>query len=143
MTVAIETQDRAATRRVIEAAPHVNLDEIEKQKIDACLAISTHVYLGLVDGEYACCWGLIPPTVMGDRAYLWLHTSSLVEQNKFVFVRRSQRCIEAMLKEYSEIVGFCKPGNEQAIRWIKWLGAEFAEPARGRVDFVIRRKPNG
>lgn len=142
MTVAIETQDRSATRRVIEAAPHVVLDPVEKRKLDGCLAVSTHVYLGLVDGEYACCWGLIPPSIMGDRAYLWLHTSALVEQNKFVFVRHSQRCVEKMLEEYQEIVGFCKPENEAAIRWIKWLGAEFIEPYGTRADFIIKRKTN-
>lgn len=140
MTVAIE---RANTKRVIEAAPKEVLDAIDKRKLEKCLVVSTHVYLGLVDGEYACCWGLIPPSLMGDKAYLWLHTSALVEQNKFVFVRHSQCCVEKMLEEYHELIGFCVPSNEAAIRWIQWLGGEFQPERMGRKDFVIRKKQNG
>lgn len=139
MTVAISVIDREALRRLIQSSPHVRMEDSEFRMLDACLVISTNVFVGLVDGQYACCWGLVPPTIMSDRAYLWLQTSSLLEEHKFLFVRHSQRWIEDALLLYEEIVGFCRPDNASAIRWIEWLGGEFKRPFGSRADFVIRR----
>lgn len=124
---------------MIEAASHISMTETEAKALNSCLVISSDVFVGLVDGEYACCWGLVPPTLMSDRAYLWLHTSSLVEEHKFLFVRHSQRWMEKALYLYDEIIGFCKPDNAAAIRWVEWLGGEFKRPFGTRADFVIRR----
>lgn len=138
MTAAYEACDRSMVRQLVEQSGY--LDEMEQSKLNACLTISHQVFIGLVDGKYACCWGLIPKSLMSDRAYLWLQTTPLVEERKFLFVRHSQRWVEQSLKDYGEIVGFCRPENALAIRWIEWLGGEFQRPFGIRADFVIRRR---
>jgi len=105
-----------------------------------CLSMSSHYWIGMADDAIACTWGLIPPTLLSDQAYLWMVVTSLVREHPFIFVRHSQREVEKMLKHYSTIVGHCECHNEEARRWVKWLGAKFGEPQGTRVPFVIRRK---
>lgn len=105
-----------------------------------CLHRSIEVWQGIVNGEVACVWGLIPPSLLSDRAYLWLLTTRLVEDHKFVFVRNSQRYIEVALKTWPEIYGDCVVGNQSAKRWLQWLGASFGDAKDGKIPFVIRRK---
>lgn len=101
---------------------------------------SDKVWAGLVNNEIACLWGLAPPTFLSDNAYLWLLTTDLIEDHKFLFIRYSQRYIEQMLEIYPRIVGHVETDNAQATRWIRWLGAEIGEPEKGFRPFVIRRR---
>lgn len=111
--------------------------------IKTCMAMSEKCWVGLVDGELACLWGLIPPTIMSEQAYLWLVVTPLVEDHKFVFVRHSQIMVKRMLEEYPRIVGHTAISNDRGIRWLKWLGATFSEPKGALMPFVIRRKADG
>ena len=108
--------------------------------IKDCLHRSVEVRQGFVDGKLACVWGLIPPTFLSNQAYLWLATTELVAEHKFLFVRHSQRYIEEALKLYPIISGDVLIGNDSAKRWLKWLGAEFAHPVAGRIPFTIVKK---
>ena len=101
---------------------------------------STHCWSGSVDGELACMWGLVPPTLLSDQAYLWLVVTDLVEAHRFTFVRHSQRVIDELLDLYPIIVGHCERGNEEAMRWIRWLGGTFGPWQKGFRPFQIRRK---
>ena len=103
-----------------------------------CVRRSAKIYYGEVNGQVACVWGLIPPTILSDSAYLWLLTTDIVAENKFLFVRHSQRYVEEMLKEFPLIIGDCMLDNPQAVRWLRWLGAHFHDPVDGRLPFSIR-----
>lgn len=139
MNVAIQSVPKVQHQLLLNLTKP-KMDSVVWTKLSAVLAVSDEVYVGLIDGEYVCCWGLIPPSMMSDKAYLWLQTTPEIEEYKFLLVRHSQRCVEVMLETYEELVGFCTPENTQAIKWIEWLGGEFKPLAFGRRDFVIRRK---
>jgi hypothetical protein len=139
MTGVVHPVHRNSLKKLIRQA-EVHMSSEDLRKLEVCLNMSDIIYAGIIDGEYACCWGLVPPSMMSDKAYLWLQTTAKVEEHKFLFVRHSQRCVEKMLESYEELVGFCSPENKAAIRWIEWLGGEFKKPFAGRVDFSIRRK---
>jgi len=99
------------------------------------------VYLGYVDTEFVCCWGLISPSFLSTRAYLWMWAPKHFRHH-FVFIRQSQIHIRAMLRCYDEIVGECLATNRSAQRWLRWLGATFDEPRGPVLPFTIRR-PHG
>ena len=107
--------------------------------LDYCLRRSI-TYQGRLGDEIACVWGLIPPTLLSDTAYLWLLTTDIIAEHKFLFIRYSQLFIEHMLTKYPVIVGDCFVENASAIRWLKWLGAEFGPEIQGRRNFTIRAK---
>lgn len=105
-----------------------------------CIFRSAEVRYGFLDNDLACMWGLIPPTWLSTSAYLWLLTTDIVAEHKFLFVRHSQRWIEEALKTYPVITGDVLVANHPARRWLAWLGAVFDKPSGGRMNFVIRRK---
>lgn len=110
------------------------------ETLRACLLRSVEVRYGIVDGKVACVWGLIPPTLLSTSAWLWLDTTEIVAEHKFLFVRYSQRYVEEALKTYPKLIGDCIVGNWSGRRWLEWLGAEFSPAIGGRWPFVIRAK---
>lgn len=139
MTVAIKRSKEVDLREVIARSEVKHIPEAEEILRD-CMYRSIEVRLGLVDGKVACIWGMIPPTLLSSTAWLWLLTTDIIAENKFLFIRHSQRYIEEALLIYPTILGDCLVDNVSARRWLKWLGAEFAQPVGGRIPFVIRPK---
>jgi len=115
------------------------LSEQHARALNTCQALSAKSWVGYVDDTLICCWGLIPPTLLAQTAYLWLYTTPAVTAHWFPFVRHSQRWVERALAEYPTITGHCLADAERSIRWVRWLGGAFRErDAEGRVPFVIR-----
>lgn len=112
----------------------------DDQIMKSCLKQSPIVWESSIDGEGACIWGMIPPSLLSDRAYIWLYTTEVADQHTFILVRQSRLMLEEMLKEYAVLYGFCKIDDPRAIRWLKWLGAEFGEPDERKIPFQIRKK---
>lgn len=105
-----------------------------------CFRATTQYWMGIKDGEVVCIWGIVPPTLSSDNAYLWLYTTPALEGNEFVFVRHSQRAVEEILRTYPRIVGHATVGADRSIRWLRWLGAKFDEPVDSLIPFTIRTK---
>jgi len=101
---------------------------------------SALVWIAEVDEVVACVWGVFTPSLLSDRAYLWLLTTDVAQEHQFLLVRYSQRMVEEILNRYSEIYGHCAIGQDRSIRWLRWLGAEFGEPAGLLLPFVIRKR---
>lgn len=103
-----------------------------------CVELSNDVWVANVDGNLVCVWGLITPSLLSDKAYLWLHTFS--DLPLLTFVRRSREVIAEMLKRHPNIVGQCLNDNYKARRWLKWLGAEFSHNYGGMSTWLIQRR---
>lgn len=139
MTVAIRHDAPADIRAIVRRSP-VWAVPGAVETLRQCLFRSIEVCYGLVDNEVACVWGLITPTHLSTSAYIWLLTTDIAAEHKFLLVRHSQRYVEEALKKFPSIIGDCIVGDYRAVRWLKWLGAEFMEPVDGRVPFTIRKK---
>lgn len=137
MTVSIRQVDRGEIRQLIFSSSDANLSDEDWGKMDMCLALTSQLYVGAIDGKFICAWGLILPTILSTQAYLWLYTSEAIKGNEFFFVRHSQKALQAMLEEFPEIVGHTNPKAESSIRWLRWLGAEFLEEDNNRLSFRI------
>jgi len=117
------------------------LSSREASIFDYCQSMG-EIYTGFVDGEFICCWGLIPPTFLSTQAYLWMWAPEPIK-HQFLFIRQSQVQVQHMLERYESIVGHCRDDARSAKRWVKWLGGEFEYPQNGLVPFVIRRRTDG
>lgn len=124
-------------RYLISQMKEGGLTDEDNRKLDACLGPASDIWVGFIDKVPVCAWGLVPPTMLSDRAYLWLYASPLVDDYKFLFVRYSQRVVEGLRTYYPTIYGVCDVENDRAIRWLKWLGGKFTEPYEGQVPFTI------
>lgn len=107
-----------------------------------CIASCSSTWVGLAEGEVACIWGVIPPTLLSHQCYLWLYTTEKLKGNEFRFARHSQMVVQDILKEYPEVVGHVKAGHDRSVRWLKWLGAQLGEPEGLFIPFIIKAKSN-
>lgn len=140
MVATISRINHDELERLISSKISPTMGPEELGKFNLCMNASTIVWGGIANGELLCLWGLMPPSLLSDQAYLWLYIVRDISDYEFVFVRHSQRAIEEALRHFPTITGHCKVDAEQSIRWIKWLGGRFGEPDGGLVPFVIRRR---
>jgi hypothetical protein len=108
--------------------------------MSSAMQSSSRVWVGLDDDTVLACWGVQPPSLLSDRAYIWVWTSEHLQSHVFMFIRHSQRAIADMLLEYQTLYGVTVAGNDRAVRWLKWLGAEFGPEYHGVLPFEIRAK---
>lgn len=142
MTVSIRPLQYCQTsdRKIAEAVLRSSVSHLP----DAMTSLQNFIYLseqtfvGEVDGEIGCVWGLIEPTMLSQRAYLWLLTTDVAEKHKFLLVRHSQIWVREITRRF-EIVGHCVVGDPHAMRWLKWLGATFFEPEGQKIPFRIAK----
>lgn len=140
MTTSVSAISRQKVSELISSMAMGNLSEVEIEAFKRYVLVSSKLRAGVVDGKLICLWGLIPPTMLSDQAYLWLHTTEAAQEHEFILVRRSQIEIKAMLEEFPRIIGHCEVGAEQSIRWLRWLGASFGDHDGRLVPFEIVRK---
>lgn len=139
MTALIERADKHRIRQLIFETKGGRLTDSEITLLDEYLTFSERLYVGSIHGELCCAWGLVPPSLLSDRAYLWLFSTDAVEEYKFLFVRHSQRAVDEMLENWPVITGYCEIANPRSVRWLRWLGATFKEPVKGFIPFEIRK----
>ena len=140
MTAVLQRISKDELKELISPLTYGNLTNAQRRSLRRCIAGTQKVWAGYVDETLLCVWGLVPPALMSEQAYLWLHTTKAMQEHVFIFVRHSQMVIEDMLKEYPLIVGETEVGADKSIRWLKWLGAKFGEPNGKMVPFVIHGK---
>lgn len=138
-TTLIRTMDSGKLSKMLHEA-HIELSPREVRAIDQCHSMSFTTWLGYNDGALVCAWGIIPPSILSDEVYLWLHATDAVKANQFLFIRRSQIVVQNLLMEYRAITGHVKADAKSSKKWLKWLGAEFGPMApNGLVPFRIER----
>lgn len=144
MKVQIEPLVHNHISRLISLSAGLRLEAKEAGILEFCQQLSSEVWTGYVDGQLICCWGLIPPTLLSNQAYLWMHSTPAIRDHQFLLVRHSQKIIEQMLDRYEQIIGDCRVDADDSIRWLKWLGAEFVGANDNAYrSFVIKKKTNG
>ena len=142
MTATIQHIARGHAIELISNTTAPKLSDVEVEVFARFVKASLEIWIGSIGEELLCMWGLIPPTLLSDQAYLWLHTTEAVKDHEFMLVRRSQIELAKMLLRFPLIVGHCEVGERQSIRWLRWLGAIFGEPGEKLIQFTIRG-PNG
>lgn len=133
----VEKVDRDNMRQMIIEMRGGSLSPQDHLALESCTAYASHLWVGYIGEKPACAWGLIPPTLLSDHAYLWLYTTPEIDIHKFTFIRTSQIVMEHMKSLYPAIYGVTDIHNTRAVRWLKWLGAKFYEPDGSRMKFII------
>jgi hypothetical protein len=113
------------------------LSSVDQETMQRTMSNSSRVWIGFNDDAILCAFGLIPPTMLSNRAYLWLYTTHHMTEHVFVFIRHSQRMVQEMLQEFPVIVGHGTTDAPRSLRWLHWLGAKFGEPQGRFLPFTI------
>lgn len=108
--------------------------------LNRSFANSSEIWVGMDDDVMLGFWGLIPPTMLSNRAYIWFYSNPNLAEHSFIFVRHSQRVIERALQSYPLIVGHCLQSATHSQRWLRWLGARFLEGDGTFIPFEIKER---
>ena len=80
--------------------------------------------------------GFIPFGILSSTAYLWMQETPATFQHPTAVARQGLLTLREIRKRYTRIYGECAVGS-RSIRWLRWLGARFAEPVGRSVPFLI------
>ena len=94
-----------------------------------------------LDGVPVGMFGIVPETLLGDIANVWLLGTPELAQIKKTFVRQSRRVIAEFLLHYPVLWNVVDCRYVSAIRWLESCGAVFDEGSAipGFRRFSIRR----
>ena len=143
MKVAVERLTKSEISKLVAESISIGMSPGAIALFNTCIMRSASMWVGFINEELACVYGLVPPTLLSEQAYLWLHTTEALVGHEVLFVRRSQIAVQEMLEVHPVIVGHAEIGNPRGIRWIKWLGGVFGDPDGRLIPFSIRGKNNG
>ena len=138
MSVTIRALSEPNLSEVLRRAD-VTLTAREAKIIDYCHSMSETTWVGYNGGKLICAWGIIPPSLLSQEVYLWLHTTEAVNTSQFLFVRHSQLFVRRLLREYSAVVGHVRVDAAGSRKWLKWLGATFSPARNGFLNFRIEK----
>lgn len=104
------------------------------------LVYSTAAWTVLYDDDPVAMAGVAPRSILGSVGIPWLVATDAVEQAPVPFLRASRGYVPRMLGLYHHLVNYVDNRNATAIRYLRWLGFEFAEPApHGVLCLPFRR----
>lgn len=94
------------------------------------LALSSHIWAGLLDGRVVCMFGVAPMPGADGVGVPWMVGSERLDRCASVFLRRCRRSgmIRQMLDAYPVLMNAVDCRNTRAIAWLKWLGFSFGNP---------------
>jgi len=114
------------------------LSDINQDTMTRAIRNSDWIWIGDIDGEIFGFWGLIPPTLLSDRAYLWFYSTPSLCKHIFSFVRHSRDVTAELLTHYPILVGHGRTDDARSLRWLAWCGAQFGDSQGDVVPFEIR-----
>jgi hypothetical protein len=112
-----------------------NMREVEKREVrDACgrqpaaalifeLDRSSVAWAWIVNGEVACMFGIVAPTLLDSVSYPWFLTTPLVETHARQFARACKTLLPELLEAHPRLVGMVDSRHTLSVRWLQWLGA--------------------
>ena len=141
LTKELEQNMREIDRREIEG---MGFSTMQGAEVSICDTAPVYVARAK-SGELICCWGL--QILMGKEknTYLiWALATDELKKHQKEFVKESKAILERWMELYGCLENTVATFNRRAIRWLKWLGAEFSEPYKigntEYVNFKLKRK---
>lgn len=94
-----------------------------------CVGKSEMAWAGLADDDVVCIFGVVGATVLSETGHPWMIGTSLIDKHARVFLLKSRDMVSEMQFRYRKLENFVDVRNKKSIKWLGWLGFQFAEPA--------------
>lgn len=134
----------AHAERIALSARPADIDELwassRSTPLDAMLRgieRTVEPWVGLFDGEPVCMFGASPFSIMGGMGSAWMIGSTALDRRgvQKELLRLSRPVVDYMQDQFPGLLyNFVDARNTAAIRWLRWLGFQFADPIPYGVD---------
>lgn len=88
------------------------------------LAVSTHAWVGFIDHEPVCMFGVVPRSVLSGRGIPWMIGTNALDRHAAEFLKGCRPQVAEMRSVYNLLENYVDARNTKAIRWLRWLGFE-------------------
>jgi len=89
------------------------------------------------NGNPIAMFGIVPETILGSKASVWMLASDDLNKIQRRFARHSRHFIDMMLDFYPYIYNHVDERNKISIAWLKFCGAKLHKPE----PFGVEKKP--
>ena len=72
-------------------------------------------------------FGVVPETILGSSAIIWLLGSEDINKVSKAFIRNSRQFVTIFLDHYTYLHNWVHVNNKKSIQWLKYIGAKFDE----------------
>lgn len=96
------------------------------------LAVSTHAWAWIIDGEPACMFGVIPQSIAGGVGVAWFLSTDLVRTDLRTFLLGSRLVVDHLLAIYPRIEGVVDARFTESVRWLARIGFKLGAPVEFR-----------
>lgn len=82
-----------------------------------------------IDDKPFCIFGATAASYIKSIGVLWLLSNKQLDDKRVAIqcARMSIRCMRFLLEHFNTLINNVSSDNHQALRWLKWLGAEIDE----------------
>ena len=94
-----------------------------REALDQSLAQAGPRWCGLLDGEPAAIFGVVPVTALSGTGVAWLLGTPLLEKHWRTFAKASRPLADELLARYDVLMNVLHADNRIALRWLEWMGA--------------------
>lgn len=94
----------------------------ERETLQKAMRDSSLMWVGTVDGEVACMFGVVPVSLLGGQGVPWLLGTPLIDKNRGAFIKRNRAYIARMLDACPHLVNIVDARNIKSIAWLKRMG---------------------
>jgi len=84
-------------------------------------------------------FGIVPATILGNTAAIWLLGSPEIEKIQRVFIKHSRKFIGMFLGYYPYLENWVSCENILSIKWLKFCGAIMEEPRPYGIEEALFR----
>jgi hypothetical protein len=92
------------------------------ESINESLKNSEDCWTGVVSGIPVCMFGV------AESNYIWLVGTDDVDKYNKLFLVKSKRFLNKMLKKYSRLENYVEQKNTRSVQWLGWLGFNMEKP---------------
>lgn len=89
---------------------------------------SDESWLAFINGEFACVLGVKGPSILGGTAAPWFLASDVIERHRKLFLDRSHRVVEDLVREYGTLSNHVWDGHTKAKAWLSRIGFTLEDP---------------
>lgn len=101
--------------------------DIEKE-IRHCITASECAYACSLEGKTLAAFGVICKNPMSRHGIIWMLASEETAKHKLYTGKWTKKGIEAFLNDWEFLYNYVDEGNDETIKWLKWIGAKVYPP---------------
>lgn len=106
----------------------------EGKVLEGLFRASEEVSIGRIDGKFICLWGLVPASLLSDKAYIWSYAQSIVKAHHRTFFKWSKKIIAGMLENYPNLTCHCIGSSI----FVKHMGGQLIQDHGDYSTFIIK-----